>query len=245
MKRIRWLIPPVVTGNALFVVSTAIASFWLFAFCANYLRNPMAGIISVFACILTFSQAFSLSAKKSAQSEEYTKQLPAALRIFGAVLSDTASFFQALESAAERSPMPVKKILAKVHEKINDGESPVDALQIIPRILKTSHSEILANVMTEAYRHGTAALPMFITLADQIDNNHRLELKNKSFLVPARISRLIMHVFIVVLVAMTTIMVPDAHKYVIDPVGKMLITLYFISVILSVVADKMFGMVDG
>lgn len=245
MKKIRWLIPPAVTGNVFFVVSTVFASFFLFVFCVNYLQNLLAGIISVLACILTFSQAFSLSTKRSVKAEEYTKQLPSSIRILGAVLSDTENFNKAIESAAERSPYPVKNLFEKVYEKINDGESPAEALRIIPMTLKTSHSEILANVLSEAYKHGTAALPMFITLADQIDNNHKLELKNKSFLIPARITRLIMHVFIIIMVAITTFIVPDAHKYIVDPMGKMLVTLYFVTVVVSVVADKMFGMVDG
>jgi len=245
LEKVRWFVPQSVTGNIVFVIVTIITSLWLFGFCTNYLRNPLAGIISIAACVLTFSRAFSVSVNKSMKTEEYSKQLPSSIRIFGTVLSDTGNFTAALESTSERSPEPVKTLFLRVHEKINSGETPEDALKIIPKTLKTSHSEMLANVLVEACKHGTAALPMFVTLADQIDNNYKLELKNKSFLIPARLTSIVMHIFIVILIAMTTIMVTDAKNYITDPIGKMLVTFYFVTVVISVIADKMFGVVEG
>lgn len=239
-KRLQWLIPEHLMRNMAFMVFAAVTSLVAFSLCITYLDNLGAGVVSVMAVILVFIQLFSTTNAKDKNA--INTQLPAVARIFGSVMEDTGSLRLALDAVADRSPEPSKSLFLKVTQMLDHGIEPERAFSEIPKAAGTGYAVMLRDLMLDAYHHGSTVLPRFTRLAGQIDAMQELRNENAPDVASSRLTSLILHIGIVVLALLTIKLMPDAKKYLIDdPIGKVLVTLSFLSVVVGIIADRLWG----
>ncbi|MTI84374.1 MAG: hypothetical protein FH756_10815 [Firmicutes bacterium] len=239
-KRIKWLIPEHLLRNMGFMVLAIFTSMIGFTLCISYLDNFGAGVVSVMAVILIFIQVFSSTTNKEKNS--INTQLPAVARVFGAVMEDTGSLRLALDAVAERSPEPSKNLFMKVTQMMDHGIEPEKAFSEIPKAAGSGYAVMLKDLMLDAWHHGSTVLPRFARLAGQIDSMQELKNENAPDVASSRLTSLILHIGIVVLALLTVRLMPDSKKYLIDdPIGKILVTLSFLSVVIGIIADRMWG----
>jgi len=240
INKLKWLIPEHLIGNAFFTAFSILTSIVVFSLCVSYLKNPGAGIVSVLTVVLTATQVFTHGKVK--RQVEINNQLPAVTRIFGSVLDDTGNFRLAMDAVAERSPEPSRGLFTKITQMLDHGVEPKAAFKEVIKATGAGYSIMFVNLLTDSYFHGTTVLPRFARLAGQIDTMQELQRENSPDVITTRISAIILHIGVIVLAFLTTILVPDAKKYLIDaPVGKTLVTLCFLSVVVAIIADRLWG----
>lgn len=240
IQRLKWLIPEHLLRSTMFIVSAVFISLIGFSACITYLQNFGAGVMCVIAVILLFAQIFTQSTTKD--KEAIKNQLPSVARIFGSVMEDTGNYRLAVDAVAERSPEPSKSLFRKVAQMLDHGIEPEKAFEEIPKAAGSGYPMVLKDLMLDAYRYGTTVLPRFTRLASQVDTMQELHNENSPDVVQARITSILLHIGIIVMAFLTIHLMPDAKKYLVeDQIGKVLVTLSFVSVVVGVIADRLWG----
>ncbi|WP_092485697.1 type II secretion system F family protein [Desulfoscipio geothermicus] len=239
-KKIKWLIPEHLLRNAIFIVLAIFTSLIGFSLCVTYLNNFGAGIVCIAAVILIFIQIFTYATTKDRR--EINNQLPAVARIFGSVMEDTGSFRLALDAVADRSPEPARSLFIKITQMLDHGIESDKAFEEIPKAAGTGYATLLKDLMLDAYKYGTIVLPRFTRLAGQIDTMQELQNENTPDVAASRFTAIILHIGIIIMAFLTVRIAPDAKKYLTDdPIGKIIVTAIFLSVVIGIIADRLWG----
>lgn len=240
LKRLQWLVPEHLVRNTFFLLLAIVICFLSISACTIYLNNSGAGIVCGVALILIFTQIFTHTSKKT--QREIQDQLPGIALTFGSIMEDTGNFRLALDAVAERSPEPSKSLFIKITQMLDHGIEPDIVFNEIPKAAGKGYPIMLKDLILDCNKYGTTVLPRFVRLANTIDTMQELRDENTPDVVTNRLTSIILHLGIIVLAFLAVTFVPDAKKYLIDDhIGQLLITLSFLSVIVAIITDRLWG----
>jgi len=238
LSKLSLLIPPGLLRNTTYVVVASILSAAIFLFCIGYLNNFPAAVLGGIAVALIVSQITTHASFKN--RDVLNKQLPMVIRNFASMFEQTEGNFRvALDAIVERTADPARGVFYRVRKKLDSGIHLNEALAELEKRADTGHVVVLRRLLVEAEQQGISVQPKLLRLASQIDAMEDIGNENMPDVVSSRALSVLLHASIIVLTMLTTLFVPNAKEYIIyDPVGKTIITFCFMSVIISIISDR-------
>ena len=201
------------------------------------LKNVPAAIIIAVSVFLLPEQY--LAGKIAQRREKIINQLAPAVRIFYAEYSDTPQVERALLITGERMSAPLGPILFRAGRQLAASHGPDVVFAELAKKLDFYHGRMFAQLLRQAY-DDSAVAPLFSRLATKIASYQNLSKKNRSNLAyQGVVARLLNVLVLPVFLAMQFIMPETASFLVGHPVGRIMVTICFASILVGILLDRM------
>jgi len=206
------------------------------------LKNPVIAIIMFFSGFLIPDMILIGYIQK--RRIKIIEQLGAAVRIFTSEYADTAQVPRALYQTAKRMPDPLGSILMKATRNISVGKSKDEVLDDLIKDLDFDYGKIFVYLLGLAWEDSSVK-PLFARLATRISSLQSLLQKNNSSLAYGRFMAMGINALILPMYILVRWKIPGAGEFMlVHPVGRLLVTLSFVSVLIGLVMDRVLSEVN-
>ncbi|MBO8160681.1 MAG: hypothetical protein H0Z24_03510 [Thermosipho sp. (in: Bacteria)] len=166
------------------------------------------------------------------------EQLGTAVRVFAVEFRDTPQVGRALRRTAIRIPSPLGDVLDQACKELAAGKKKDEVLGRMMEELDFDYGRIFVQLLRMAWDDASVQ-PLFSRLATRIASLQSLIAKNNSSLAYGRVMAMIVNALIVPVYIVVQWKVPGAAEYMTThPVGKLLVTMSFLSVLVGLVLDR-------
>lgn len=172
------------------------------------------------------------------------EQLGSAVRIFSAEFKDTPQVGRALKNTAKRVPPPLGDVLSNACREIAAGYKKDTVLANMMEELEFEYGRMFVQILRIAWDDASVQ-PLFSRLATRIATLQLLMQKNNSSLAYGRIMSMGVNALIIPVMLMVQWKVPGAHEFMtMHPVGRLLVSISFLSVLVGLILDRILSGVD-
>lgn len=172
------------------------------------------------------------------------EQLSSAVRIFAAEFKDTPQVGKALKNTAKRVPPPLGNVLSGVCREIAAGYKKDTVLANMMEELDFEYGRMFVQLLRLAWDDASVQ-PLFSRLATRISSLQSLMQKNNSSMAYGRIMSVGVNALIIPAMLMVQWKVPGAYEFMtMHPVGRLLISISFLSVLVGLIFDRILSGVN-
>ncbi len=206
------------------------------------LKNiPAAIIIAVSAFLLPEQH---LAGKIAQKREKIISQLAPAVRIFYAEYNDTPQVERALLITGDRISAPLGPILYLSGRQLAVGRDPDEVFADLAKKLDFYHGRMFAQLLRQAY-DDSAVAPLFSRLATKIASYQQLSKKNRSNLAYQGIVARLLNVLVLPVFLAMQYIIPETASFLIEhPMGRIVVTICFASILVGIILDRMLSEVQ-
>jgi len=201
------------------------------------LKNVPAALIIAASAFLLPEQY--LASKITKKREKIINQLAPAVRIFYAEYNDTPQAERALLITGERVRAPLGPILYQTGRRLASNHNPDEAFAELAKKLDFYHGRMFAQLLRQAY-DDSAVAPLFSRLATKIASYQQLSKKNRSSLASEGVVARLLNVMVLPVFLFMQYIVPETTSFLVGhPVGRIIVTLCFASILVGIILDRM------
>lgn len=201
------------------------------------LKNIPAAVVIAISTFLLPEQY--IAGKIANRREKCINQLGPAVRIFYAEFNDTPQVERALLTAGERVKAPLGPILHRAGRQLSAGHGPDQVFADLSKRLDFYHGRMFAQLLRQAYDN-SAVTPLFSRLATKISSYQQLSKKNRSNLAYQGIMARLLNIMILPIFLLMQYVVPETTSFLIEhPIGRIIVTLCFTSMLVGILIDRM------
>ena len=166
------------------------------------------------------------------------EQLGAAVRVFTAEFNDTPQVTRALTHTAKRIPSPLGDVLTHTARQLAAGQSKDNVLGELMAELDFDYGRMFVQLLRLAWNDASVK-PLFSRLATRIASMQSLIQKNSASMTYSRMMAMGVNALIIPIFVVIQWKVPGAGEFMTaHPVGRLLVTASFVSVLLGLIMDR-------
>lgn len=172
------------------------------------------------------------------------EQLGNTVKIFAAEFKDTPQVGHALKQTARRIPPPLGDVLSNTCREIAAGYKKDAVLANMMEELDFEYGRVFVQLLRLAWDDASVQ-PLFSRLATRIASLQSLMQKNNSSLAYGRIMAMGVNALIIPAMIFVQLKIPGAYEFMtIHPIGRLLVSMSFLSVLVGLVLDRILSGVN-
>jgi Flp pilus assembly protein TadB len=204
---------------------------------AGVLKNPAVTLI-LMACSF-FVPDVILSSYMQKQRLKIIEQLSSATRIFSAEFKETPQVLKALNNTSKRIPSPLKEVFEKAVTDLTVGKDKNEVFDEMMVKLDFDYGQLFVQLLRLAWEDASVQ-PLFSKLSTKIAELQSLLKKNQSSLAYGRIMGMGVNALIIPTFLAMAYFVPGSYEFMVhNPVGKIIVTMCFLSVLIGLILDRL------
>lgn len=170
-------------------------------------------------------------------------QLPAAIQLFAIEYEMTRNIKESLNRAAQGSGEPLKGCIEQCVKDLGVGTIPSLAFERFAANLGCGYGRIWANMLLASTKDATM-IKVMPGLIKRLGGHRILKQKNLTELSSARKTGNLLNILILPGFVATQIGLPDSIAYYSSPTGRFTLVMVVLSVVASIVINRILGQVD-